>query len=50
MKLSMGGGGGAMVCYRPGEFLYFCGQPSCVQAVKDAVDTPNCVVCGAVAT
>lgn len=41
------GGPASMVCYRPGEFLYFCGSPSCVAAVRNAVRGSSCVVCGA---
>lgn len=40
----------SMVCYRPGEFLYFCGDESCVAAVRRAVQADGCVVCGAPVT
>jgi HEAT repeat protein len=46
IKLSVGGRA-SMVCYRPGEFLYFCGDSSCADAVKQAVRGDSCVVCGA---
>ena len=50
-EINLGVGGPAsMVCYRPGEFLYFCGDPSCVEAVRGAVRGSSCVVCGAPAS
>jgi hypothetical protein len=48
IKLAIGGCA-SMVCYRPGEFLYFCGDASCVEAVRSAVEGSACVVCGAAA-
>src|SRR5439155_22479360 len=46
MKLALGGVA-SVVCYRPGEFLYFCGSSSCVELVRHAVaEQTTCVVCG----
>lgn len=38
----------SMVCWKPGLFLFHCGSPSCVDAVKRHVrQTDVCAVCGA---
>lgn len=41
------GGRASMVCWKPGLFLFHCGSPDCVQAVKSNVQaSPVCAICG----
>lgn len=41
------GGAASMVCWKPGLFLFHCGSPSCVAAVRKAVrETDVCPICG----
>ena len=50
VRLGVGGaraGGASMVCWKPGLFLFHCGCPSCVAAVRARVQQHDtCVVCG----
>jgi hypothetical protein len=42
------GAAGSMVCWKPGVFLFHCGSPRCVDAVRNAVrQTDVCPICGA---
>lgn len=36
-----------MVCWKPGDFLFHCGSPSCVEIVRNHVQqTDVCAICG----
>jgi hypothetical protein len=37
----------SMVCWKPGVFLFHCGSPNCVEAVRTHVQQTNvCAICG----
>lgn len=41
------GGLASMVCWKPGEFLFFCESIECRKAVREIVQASTiCVVCG----
>jgi hypothetical protein len=42
------GSSASMVCWKPGQFLYYCPSPSCVATVRQHVAASTiCVICGA---
>ena len=42
------GGAASMVCWKPGLFLFHCGSPNCIAAVRNTVrQTDVCPICGA---